>query len=70
MLVTHICNPSYSGGRDQEDRYWKQAWAKNSARSYLEKTHHKKGMAQWLKVKALNSSPSAGKNTKQNLLRR
>jgi hypothetical protein len=26
-LVAHTCNPSYSGGRDQEDRGLKPAWA-------------------------------------------
>jgi hypothetical protein len=28
--VTHACNPSYSGGRDQEDRSSKPAWANSS----------------------------------------
>jgi hypothetical protein len=27
MSVTHACNPSYSGGRDQEDLGSKPAWA-------------------------------------------
>jgi hypothetical protein len=27
-------------------------------RLYLEKTHHIKGLVEWLKVKALSSSPS------------
>jgi hypothetical protein len=27
-------------------------------KSYLEKTHHKKGLAEWLKVWALSSNPS------------
>jgi hypothetical protein len=27
-------------------------------RTYLENTHHKKGLAEWLKVKALSSNPS------------
>jgi hypothetical protein len=26
--VAHACNPSYSGGRDQEDQGSKLAWAK------------------------------------------
>jgi hypothetical protein len=26
-LVTYTCNPSYSGGRDQEDHSLKAAWA-------------------------------------------
>jgi hypothetical protein len=46
--VTHICNPSYSGGRDQEDHSSKPTQASSSSRSYLEETHHKKraGVAQ------------------------
>jgi hypothetical protein len=28
MQVAHACNPSYSGGRYQEDRGSKPAWAK------------------------------------------
>jgi hypothetical protein len=27
LLVAHVCNPSYSGGRDQEDQNWKPAGA-------------------------------------------
>jgi hypothetical protein len=42
-LVAHVCNPSYSGGRDQEDRSSKPARANNSARPYLEKSFTKKG---------------------------
>jgi hypothetical protein len=30
-------------------------------RTYLKKTHHKKGLVEWLKVQALNSSPSTEK---------
>jgi hypothetical protein len=33
-------------------------------RPYLEKIHHKKGLAEWLKVKALSSSPSTTKKKK------
>jgi hypothetical protein len=55
VLVAHACNPSYSGGRDQEDCGSKPPWANSSARPYLEKTIHKKGL-KWLK--ALSSSPS------------
>jgi hypothetical protein len=29
VLVAHTCNPSYSGGRDQEDQGLKPAWANN-----------------------------------------
>jgi hypothetical protein len=28
-LVAHVCNTSYSGGRDQEDHGSKPAWANN-----------------------------------------
>jgi hypothetical protein len=41
-LVAHTCHPSYSGGRDQEDRVSRQAPGKFS-RPYLEKTPIKKG---------------------------
>jgi hypothetical protein len=34
------------------------------SRPYLENTHHKNGLVEWLKVKALSSSPStANKQT-------
>jgi hypothetical protein len=36
-LVHHPCNPSYSGGRDQEDPGSKSAPGKKFLRSYLEK---------------------------------
>jgi hypothetical protein len=31
---------------------------------YLEKTHHKKGLVEWLKVKTLSSNPSTAKTDK------
>jgi hypothetical protein len=44
--VAHTCDPSYSGGRDQEDCDSKPALANNSARLYLKKkkTSQKKGL--------------------------
>jgi hypothetical protein len=48
--VAHTCNTSYSGGKDQEDHSSKPAWANSSKRPYLEKTLHKKGLVEWLKV--------------------
>jgi hypothetical protein len=42
VLVVHICNPSYSGGRDQEDHGSKPAWANSSVRTYLENIQYKK----------------------------
>jgi hypothetical protein len=56
VLVAHICNPSYSGGRAQENHSLKPAPA-NSSRDTIskekKKTHkqkqHKKGLVEWLK---------------------
>jgi hypothetical protein len=50
VLVAHACNPSYSGGRDQEDQ-----GSKPDGQIVLEtlsrkKNHHKKGLVEWLKV--------------------
>jgi hypothetical protein len=55
--VAHTCDPSYSGGRDQEDYGSKPAQA-NSSRDPPKKTLHKKKLVEWLKVKALSSRPS------------
>jgi hypothetical protein len=63
--VAHACNPSYSGGRDQEDYSSKPAQANSSSRPYLEKKNHKKGLVEWLKVKALSSNSRTAKKTKQ-----
>jgi hypothetical protein len=65
MPVAHACNPSYSGGRDQEDRGSKPAQANSSSRPYLENPFTKMGLLQWLKVKALSSSPSPAKKEKK-----
>jgi hypothetical protein len=34
-------------------------------RCYLEKSHHKKGLVEWLKVQALSLSPSTAKKKKR-----
>jgi hypothetical protein len=34
-------------------------------RPYLKKTHHRKGLVEWLKVKALSSNPSTAKKKKK-----
>jgi hypothetical protein len=47
--VAHAYNPSYLRGRDLEDGSWKLAQARWFKRLYLEKTHHKKELAGWLK---------------------
>jgi hypothetical protein len=57
MPVVHVCNPSYSGGRDQEDQGSKPAQANSSMRPYLKKPFTKLGLVEWLKLKALSSSP-------------
>jgi hypothetical protein len=58
--VAWACNPSYSGGRDQEDGNWKIARANSSVRTYLENSQHKTGLVECLpgKCAALNSNPS------------
>jgi hypothetical protein len=58
-LVAHTCNPSYTGDRDQEDDGSKPAQAKQFTRPSLRKKPiTKKGLVEWLKVKALCSNPS------------
>jgi hypothetical protein len=42
MLVAQACNPSYSGGRNQEDLGSRPAQANSSLRLYLKKILHKK----------------------------
>jgi hypothetical protein len=63
--VAHAYNPSYSGGRDQEDRGSKPACANSFERPYLEKPFTKIELVEWLKVKALSSSPSTAKKKKK-----
>jgi hypothetical protein len=41
VVVAHACNPSYSGGRDQEDCSSKPAWANDSERDPISKNPHK-----------------------------
>jgi hypothetical protein len=42
VLVAHAYNPSYSGGRDQEDRVLKPVWANWFMRPYLKKNPSQK----------------------------
>jgi hypothetical protein len=51
--VAHACNFSYSGGRDQEDRDMKPAWASSSGDHISKKIHHKK----WLKCRSWVQTP-------------
>jgi hypothetical protein len=48
--VVHIYNPSYSGGRDEEDLGLKPGWANSSQDPISEKPITKKGLVEWLKV--------------------
>jgi hypothetical protein len=61
--VAHACNLSYLGGRDQEDLGITVRYQPGQIvfESYLRKPHHKKGLVEWLKVKALSSNPSTNK---------
>jgi hypothetical protein len=63
VLVAHVCNPSYSGGRNQED--CSEASLANSSQDPIsEILNIKIGLVEWLKVKALSSSPSTRKEKK------
>jgi hypothetical protein len=64
--VAHAYNPSYSGGRDQEDRASKSAEANRSGDLTLKIPNTKAGLAEWLKClsskcEALSSNPSTEK---------
>jgi hypothetical protein len=63
--VAHAYNPSYSEGRDQEDHGSKPAQENSFVRPYLEKPFTKIRLVEWLKVKALSSSPSTAKKNLQ-----
>jgi hypothetical protein len=63
--VAHVCNPSYSGGRDQEDLSSKPAQANSLGDTILENPITKKGLAKWLKVKAPSSNHSTAKKKKK-----
>jgi hypothetical protein len=59
--VAQAYNPSYEEGRDQEAHGSKPAQANTSLRPYPEKPFTKIGLVEWLRVKALSSSPSTSK---------
>jgi hypothetical protein len=63
-ISVHTGNPSYSGGRDQEDCSLKPAQA-NSLQDTISKIPFRKiGLVEWLKVRALSSSTSISKKKK------
>jgi hypothetical protein len=43
VLVAHTCNPSYSGGRDQEIQGLKSSWANSLRNPISKKTITKRG---------------------------
>jgi hypothetical protein len=49
VLVAHTCNPSYSGGRDQEDHGSKPAQANNLGDPILKIPNTIKELKEWLK---------------------
>jgi hypothetical protein len=53
------CNPSYSGGRDQEDQGSRPAWTNSSQDPILKKIHHKKRAGRVVQV--VESLPSKRK---------
>jgi hypothetical protein len=64
-LVAHTYNPSNPEGRDQEDYCLKPAQANTLQDTISEKKPSQKiGLAEWLKVKALSSSPNTTKKKK------
>jgi hypothetical protein len=65
--VAHACNPSYSGGRDQGDHGSKLPQANSLKDPSLKKTHHRKGLAEWLKAWTLSLNPSTKKKKKKKL---
>jgi hypothetical protein len=58
--VVHASNPSFSGSRQQEDQVSKPART-NSSQDPISKIR----LVEWLKVKALISSPSTTKKKKK-----
>jgi hypothetical protein len=58
MPVAHTCNPSYSGGRDQEDHSLKPAWVNSFYDPISKNTQHKKGLVTY----TCNLSHSGGRD--------
>jgi hypothetical protein len=71
--VVHACNPSYSGGRDQEDHGSKPAQANSLQDLILGKNPQKSGLAELLivveymlsKCEALSSNATTTKKKKK-----
>jgi hypothetical protein len=70
MLVASACNPSFSGGRDQEHHVQSQPWANSSLDHISKKPNTKKGWQNGssiehlcCKLEALSSNSSASKKS-------
>jgi hypothetical protein len=61
VLVAHTCNPSYTGGRDQEDFSSNLAWANSSQDPISKKTHHKKRAGEVAHGTGPEFKPQSGK---------
>jgi hypothetical protein len=48
--VAHACNPSYSGGRNQEDCSLKPAQQSSASKTLSRKNPSRKGLMEWLKM--------------------
>jgi hypothetical protein len=56
--VADVYNPSYLGDGNQDDHSSKPTQANSLQDLFLKKPFTKIGLVEWLKVKALSSSPS------------
>jgi hypothetical protein len=64
IKIFNPCNPSYSGGRDQEDCSSKPAQSNSLQDPISKKPVTKIGLVEWLRMKVLSSSPSTTKKKK------
>jgi hypothetical protein len=64
-LMSHAYNSSYLGGSYQEDFSLKSARANSWWDPVSTKPITKKGLVEWLKVKAMSSNPSTAKKKKK-----
>jgi hypothetical protein len=65
MPVAHTCNPSNSGGRDQEDHGLKSAQANSLWDPILKKTYHKKRAGGVAQGGSSEFKPNCSKKTNQ-----
>jgi hypothetical protein len=63
--VAHVYNPSYTGGRNQEDLSSKPAQANSLKDLIFNKPITKRGLVEYLKVGAVSSNPSVTKRKKK-----